>query len=77
MSCSVGHRHGSDSELQWLWHSIAATASIQPLAWEPPYVAGVTLKTLNKQINTLGQKKASLYYLQNAYFKLQELGYIL
>ena len=27
-----------------LWHRLAATAPIQPLAWEPPCAAGATLK---------------------------------
>ena len=27
-----------------LWRSLAATAPIRPLAWEPPYASGVTLK---------------------------------
>ena len=30
--------------LLWLWHRLAATAPIQPLAWELPYAAGVALK---------------------------------
>ena len=30
--------------LLWLWRRLAATAPIGPLAWEPPYVAGVALK---------------------------------
>ena len=47
MSCGVGHRHGSDPA--WLWHRLAATALIQPLAWEPPYAVGVALKSKNKQ----------------------------
>ena len=35
--------------LLWLWHRLAATALIRPLAWEPPYAAGVALeKTKNK-----------------------------
>jgi len=42
MSCGVGHRHGSDLALLWLWHRLAAL--IQPLAWEPPYAAGAALK---------------------------------
>jgi len=33
-----------DPTLQWLWCRQAATAPIQPLAWELPYAAGVTLK---------------------------------
>ena len=44
MSCGVGHRRGSDPMLQWLWCRPAATAPIQPLAWETPYAMGVALK---------------------------------
>ena len=29
-----------DLVLLWLWHRPVATALIQALAWEPPYVAG-------------------------------------
>ena len=48
MSCGVGHRHGSDMVLLWLWRRPAAVASIRSLAWEPPYTAGVALKIKNK-----------------------------
>jgi len=44
MSWGVGRRHGSDLALVWLWHRPVATALIRPLAWEPPYAAGVALK---------------------------------
>ena len=44
MSCGVGHRHGLDLALLWLWHRLAATAPIRLLAWEPPYEAGAALK---------------------------------
>ena len=33
-----------DPALLWLWCRLAATASIRPLAWEPPYAAGEALK---------------------------------
>ena len=33
-----------DPALLWLWCRLAATAPIQPLAWELPYAAGVALK---------------------------------
>ena len=49
MSCDVGHTHGSDLALLWLWCRPAATALIQPLAWEPPYAAGVALKSKKKK----------------------------
>ena len=40
MSCGVGHRHGSDPALLWLWRRVAAPALIQPVAWESPYAMG-------------------------------------
>ena len=47
VSCGVGHRHGSDPALLWLW--LAAVALIQPLAWELPYAAGMALKRQKKK----------------------------
>ena len=47
VSCGVGRRGGSDPE--WLWRRLAATASIGPLAWEPPYVSGAVLKDKKKK----------------------------
>ena len=44
MICGVGHRHGLDLALLWLWYRLAATVPIRPLAWEPPYDAGMALK---------------------------------
>jgi len=44
MSWGIVPRHGSDLALLWLWCKPAAAAPIQPLAWEPPYAAGVALK---------------------------------
>ena len=44
MSCGVGHRHGSDPVLPWLWRRLAAASSIRPLAWELPYTTGTALK---------------------------------
>ena len=40
MSCGVGCKRSLDLVLLWLWHRLAATASIRPLAWEPLYAAG-------------------------------------
>ena len=54
MSCSVGSRCGSDPALLWLWYRLAATALIQPLAWEPPYATGAALKN---KIKTKKEKK--------------------
>ena len=41
---AVGLRHGSDPALLWLWGRQVAAAPIWPLAWEPPYAAGVALE---------------------------------
>ena len=49
MSCRVGHRQGLDLVLLWLWCRPAATAWIQPLAWEPPYAAGVAQEIKKKK----------------------------
>ena len=42
----------------WLWWRLAATAQIQPLAWEPPYAAGVALKD-KKQTNKQKQHSST------------------
>ena len=44
----IGHRHGLDLALLWLWCRLVATAQIQPLAWETPYAMGAALKRQNK-----------------------------
>ena len=49
MSCGVGHRCSSDLVLLWLWP--VATAPIRPLAWEPPYASGASLKGQKTKIN--------------------------
>ena len=49
MSCDVGCRRGSDAALLWLWCSLAATAPIRPLAWEPPYAEGAALEEAKRQ----------------------------
>ena len=57
MSCGIGHRHGLDPALLWLWHSLAAVAPIGPQVWEPPYAVGVALKSKkikNKNLKNKG-----------------------
>ena len=49
MNCGIGYRQGLDPKLLWLWCRLAAAALIQPLAWEPPYAAGVALKKAKRQ----------------------------
>ena len=66
MSWGEGHRCGSDPELLWLWLWPAAIALIQPLPWEPPYAAGMALKSKkqtkpkNKQSNKKTPKTKNL-----------------
>ena len=38
-----------DPALLWLWCRPVATAPIRPLAWEPPYAAGVALEKAKRQ----------------------------
>ena len=65
MSCGVGHRHGLDPVLLWLWHRPVATALIRPLAWESPYAVGaaqeMSKKTKKKKKNIIGDKE--LHYI--------------
>ena len=49
MSCGVGHKHGMDPALLWLWCRPAAIDWIRPLAWEPPYAAGAALEKAKRQ----------------------------
>ena len=53
MSWGVGHRHGSDLALLWLWYRPAAAAQIRHLAWESPCAMDTALKSINKQINKM------------------------
>ena len=46
---SVGHRHGSDLALLWLWCRLAAAALGPPLAWELPYAVGAALNRPKKK----------------------------
>ena len=65
MSCGVGHRHGSDLALLWLWHRLAAATLIQTLAWEPPYAARMALKKKGikkKKIDSDGEVKSSPFH---------------
>ena len=52
VSCCVGHRHCLDLVLLWLWHRLAATVPIQPLAWKLQYALGTALKSNKKNKNT-------------------------
>ena len=58
MSCGIGRRQGSDLALQWLWHRLATTVLIRPLAWESPNSMSAALKRQNK---TKQNKKNEVY----------------
>ena len=49
VSCGVGCRRSSGPELLWLWRRLAATAPIQPLAWESPYATGAAQEIAKRQ----------------------------
>jgi len=49
VSCGIGHRCSLDLALLWLWHRLAATAPVTPLAWEHPNDAGAALKGKKKK----------------------------
>ena len=49
MSCGVVCRRGLDLVLLWLWCRPAAEVPVRPVAWELPYVGGVSLKRQKKK----------------------------
>ena len=60
----VGHRHGSGLTWLWLWHRPEAPAPLGPLAWEPPYAAGVALK--DKKTTTTKELSNEIGWVINA-----------
>ena len=60
MSCGIGCRRGADTSLLWLWWRLSATAPIGPLAWEPPYAAGVAQEMAKRQ-----KKKTTVLHLKS------------
>ena len=48
MSYGVGHRHGLNLALLWLWCRPAAAFLIRPIARELPYATGAALKKMKK-----------------------------
>ena len=56
MSCGVGYRRGSDPCCSGCGVRPAAVALIRPLAWKPPYAAGMALKS-KKQKKKKKKKK--------------------
>ena len=61
MSSGIGHRHGLDATLLWLWCRLAAAAPIGPLAWEPPCAMGAALEREKETKKT--QKKPQNYMI--------------
>ena len=54
MSYGVGRRRGLDPVLLWPWCRLVATATIGPLAWEPPYAMGVAVEKAKRQKKNSG-----------------------
>ena len=71
MSCGVGHRHGLDLAMLWQWCKPAALGPIRPLAWEPPYAMGVTLK--RQKTNKQKARRISLKVLDFMVEKLEQV----
>ena len=47
----------------WLWRRLAAVAPIHPLAWEPPYALGATLKKKERKGKKRKKKKWTIFKL--------------
>ena len=51
-----------DLALLWLWCRPATIALIRPLAWEPPYAAGVALEKVKRQKKKKKKEKEAEYF---------------
>ena len=60
MSCGVGRIRGSDPALLKLWCGPAATATIRPLAWEPPHATRTALEKAKRPKKRKKKKKPPL-----------------
>ena len=67
MSYGIGRRCGLDPALLWLWCRLAAVAWLGPLAWEPPYAAGVALKRMKKKDEYLCSC-IDIYYIHYVFY---------
>ena len=65
MSCGVGHRHGLDLALLWLWHRPVVAVLIRLLAWETPYATCAALKVKSKKAK---KKKSN----NNTYWSIKD-----
>ena len=62
MSYGIGCRCSWDPALLRLWHRLAATTPIEPLAWEPPYAAGAALEKAKRQKKKKKKKSFSIHF---------------
>ena len=75
MSYGVGCTYGSDLALMWLWYRPTTTATIQPLAWNPPYATALKERKKKKKvkfninINTKNQNVNKCKVTNQAYSK--------
>ena len=73
----MGRRCSSDPALLWLWHRLAATALIRPLAWEPPYATGAAqemAKKTKKKERKCGLNLGIDYGKENSTFSVEKPG---
>ena len=74
MSCGIGRRCSLDPMWLWLWCRSAATAPIQPLAWEFPYAMCVALKRQRTKKNKTTKTQMetafmAMYSYESEYFE--------
>ena len=57
----------SDLSWLWLWHRLAATPPIGPLAWELPYAVGAALKGKKKKKRKKKKEKENSWESKDAH----------
>ena len=64
LSCGIDRSRGSDPAWLWLWCRSAATALIQPLAWEFPCASNAALKSKKKKKKKKARQTLGLWQNQ-------------
>ena len=72
VSWVVGHRHGWDPALLWLWCRPATVAPILPLAWECPCAVSAALKSQKKKTEERKKRKVRGLWVSLAKVKVRD-----
>ena len=68
---------GSDPALLWLWHRLATTALIRPLAWETSYTMGAALEKTHTEKKSNNTEYLHDFGVGKCYFSRTKITFII